>query len=280
MPKSAGAVKAVLNTIAGPLKSLVRKLAPQPYDYLRNTFWTLKDRRRERHLASIADRWLKHNPRVVQSGPFEGLKYVDQAIGSALLPKLLGTYELELHELMRQIPAREYRRIVDVGCAEGYYAVGLARSCPSAQVLAYDINPEGRRLCQAMGQANQVMEKLVIGEFCDSATLQGLPEEPTLVISDCEGYELTLLDPEIAPKLKHFDLLVELHDFVHAGLTKTLQNRFSASHDIRLITSQPRRGEDVPSLSFLPAIEQSMAVNEYRRVGQQWAWMQSRAPFV
>lgn len=272
--------KVVQSPLARPLKLLVKTFAPQPYDFARNAFWKLQERRRLQHLDRITQKWLGRHPRAVQSGPFVGMTYVEQAVGSALLPKLIGSYEQELHRVVQEIAGRSYRRIVDVGCAEGFYAVGLARLSPASEVLAYDINPEGRRLCQAMAEANGVQDRVMVREFCDPSTLEGLPEEPTLVISDCEGYELTLLDPAQAPRLKGFDILVELHDFAHAGLTGILRTRFSATHDIRFITSQPRKGSDYPVLDFLPPAEQDMAVNEYRRPGQQWAYMQSKAPFV
>ena len=61
------------------------------------------------------------------SGPFKGLQYSSQALLSRLAgPKLLGTYERELHHILISRPWSEYEYAVDIGCAEGYYAVGIA----------------------------------------------------------------------------------------------------------------------------------------------------------
>jgi hypothetical protein len=41
----------------------------------------------------------------VVAGPFTGMKYPGKSVGSAYCPKLLGTYELELAEVIDQLIA-------------------------------------------------------------------------------------------------------------------------------------------------------------------------------
>ncbi|MDZ7906377.1 MAG: hypothetical protein U5N55_11810 [Cypionkella sp.] len=50
--------------------------------------------------------------------------------------RLLGAYEASLHPVIKDICTCDYAQIIDVGCAEGYYAVGLARRLPAARVFA------------------------------------------------------------------------------------------------------------------------------------------------
>lgn len=64
---------------------------------------------------------------VILSGPFKGLMYPRESVGSAWAPKLLGTYESELSPTIERIVSGGYRSVVDIGAAEGYYAVGLAK---------------------------------------------------------------------------------------------------------------------------------------------------------
>ena len=63
---------------------------------------------------------------VVQQGPFRGLQYIDNSVGSTLPPKLMGTYERELIWVIDEMISTEPDIIIDIGAAEGYYAVGLA----------------------------------------------------------------------------------------------------------------------------------------------------------
>src|SRR5947209_15429083 len=53
---------------------------------------------------------------VVQHGPFAGMKYLPQAAGSLLPPKLLGCYEAELHDVWGRVARRPYDTVVNVGC--------------------------------------------------------------------------------------------------------------------------------------------------------------------
>jgi len=75
--------------------------------------------------------WIERTTnRTVASGPFRGMRYVARAYHSAYHAKLLGTYEMELHGIVEELCRETPGIIVDVGAAEGYYAVGLAMRLP------------------------------------------------------------------------------------------------------------------------------------------------------
>lgn len=223
------------------------------------------------HQAIVA----RHGQRVLQ-GPFAGMAYVSCAVGSAFIPKLVGSYEAELHDVIAQIIAVDYPTIIDVGCAEGYYAVGLARRMPSTRVYAFDIDGLARNLCQTMARANGVTDRVIIGGKCDAEGLESMLGGCDLIICDCEGYELDLLRPDIAPGLRSTDVLVELHDRARPGLTPAILERFQDSHDIRLIDTLERRSANYPDIQFLSPEDQALAVCELRHGSQQWAFMTSK----
>ena len=204
------------------------------------------------------------------------MAYASRAVGSAVVPKLVGSYEQELHGVLAEILQTPYTIVVDVGCAEGYYAVGLARALPAAQVYAFDLDLEALRLCGAIADANGVSERVHIAGKCDPATLGSLLAGRALVVSDCEGYERDLLDVERAPGLRYADILVELHDAISPGLTPELLARFAPTHDTRIIDSAPRDGCDYACLEFLPIARRHLAVSEFRPPGQQWAFLRAK----
>jgi precorrin-6B methylase 2 len=176
---------------------------------------------------------------TVKYGPFKGMKYPgNKSVGSAFVPKLLGCYEREIQSVVENICSNEYTEIVDVGCAEGYYAVGLAMRITAAKVFAYDTNQEAIHLCRAMAQMNNVSERLVTGSFCDADTLQSIPyTRKALIISDCEGYEKELFIEEIVPLLSCHDLLIEVHDFIDIEISSLIRRRFQNTHLIQAIRS-------------------------------------------
>lgn len=114
------------------LAAEINRALPGPYHQLR----LLRHRIQARQLKRVLQVVTAQQGLVVQGGPFQGLQYVPsivesalavpRALGSALIPKLLGCYEAELQGVLAQILATPYQDILDIGSAEGYYAVGLA----------------------------------------------------------------------------------------------------------------------------------------------------------
>lgn len=90
---------------------------------------------------------------TVQSGPLKGLKYpFFQATGSAIYPKLI------LHGFIGEISTNNYSEILDLVCAEKYYAVGFAKRYSRSKVYAYDSNPVAQKLCEQMPVLNGVAD--------------------------------------------------------------------------------------------------------------------------
>ncbi len=67
----------------------------------------------------------------VIDSPFAGMKYPSNFSSgpsrAALAQKLLGCYEKELHAAIFMLMKEKYDVFLNIGCAEGYYTVGLAR---------------------------------------------------------------------------------------------------------------------------------------------------------
>jgi hypothetical protein len=207
------------------------------------------------------------------------MKYPSDAIGATvLIPKLLGSFELELHPIVREIATRSFSTIINVGCAEGYYSVGLALKLPEARVHAFELDPSFRHLCSKMAVLNEVAGRTSIHGAATSEELQVLVPDvgQVLVICDCEGCEIELFDPAIAPFLKTASILVELHDFVDQTISETLLSRFEGTHHMQIIQSSNRNPHEYDELNNLSEQDAALAVDEFRPERMQWAWMKPR----
>src|SRR4051812_47184783 len=111
----------------------------------------------------IANTFIVHHGATVVGGPFAGMAYIDHATEGALVPRLFGTYESELHPHFAAILAQGLDCVIDVGCAEGYYAVGLARIAPEVTVYAHDIDPRAQAECAALAARNGVADRVIVG---------------------------------------------------------------------------------------------------------------------
>jgi hypothetical protein len=222
---------------------------------------------------------VEHYGLIVQAGPFAGLRYLAEARNSGFTAKILGSYEAEIRPAVEAVVANGYRTMVNVGCAEGYYAVGLAVASPRSTVYAFDTQADCRALCGELAKLNGVGARVVIGAECTHAELNRLGDGRVFLLCDCEGFELELLDPAKVPALRGWDILVELHECHRQGLTATVTGRFSATHDIELIESVEREPDEFPQADFLGSRQdRAIAVSDVRGDWQQWAWMRARVP--
>lgn len=221
------------------------------------------------------------------AGPFQGMRIELSPLSSRhLLGYILGSQELELREAINDIIARSYRTILNVGAADGYYAVGLALRSPDARVEAFEALLELHPLIARTAAANGVADRVAVGGACTRALLRErltAAEGPTLILMDIEGGEVELLDPLAVPQLARSDILVETHDAFVAEATATLMHRFGNTHDIACYTARPRVLGDFPS-DFLPSLRRwlpNLAVelmNERRTGLQRWLMLTTKIP--
>jgi hypothetical protein len=217
---------------------------------------------------------------VVLSGPFQGLSLPSKAAFGVYYPKVLGTYELELHAIVTEIIARDFATVINIGAAEGYYACGFAAAIPSVQVTAFEATLVGRYLLQWTVDKNGLSRRVIVKGFCDSEELDiclRAARGPVLVFCDAEGYEYELLDPGRVTQLSRAAILVEVHDFLMDGLSRLLKHRFSKSHTIKEVHPRPRRREDFPikidGMRWIPARYFNSFTSDNRPQDNFWLWM-------
>lgn len=215
---------------------------------------------------------------TVQSGPFQGLNYLPYACGSTHVPKLLGSYEKELHSVILKSLSRKPKQVIDVGAAEGYYAVGYAMRLPEASVIAYDTDRNAQKACGELARLNGVSERVRIDGACSAATLAPILRPGTLLFCDCEGFEYSLfadLDPEIIVAV---DIIIELHKSPTTDPGAWFNSKFSASHDVTLIHAKDRNltESELETIVNWPDPEKLLAVNEFRNDGLNWGYARSR----
>src|SRR5688572_21245165 len=129
---------------------------------------------RWRPITYLENHAYRHSGGRVHSGMFKGMRYIPHAYFSAYIPKLLGTYERELTAAIDAAVAAKPELVVDVGAAEGYYAVGLALRLPGTKVVAFEMAPKAQELLRKMVEMNGVQGQVEIRGRCDRPDLQEL----------------------------------------------------------------------------------------------------------
>ena len=215
-------------------------------------------------------------PERVLGGPFAGMRYAPDAYDSGLLPRLLGTYEWELAPAIDRLLGNSggdagggIDRVVDVGTAEGYYVVGLARRLPAGvRVIGFDSSPRARHMLRTTARLNGLNGRIEIRGACEPDALADALAGAArpLVVCDCEGYELELLDPDRVPALRRAVVVVELHDHLAPAASAAIRGRFAASHRI---DATPHRAEGPPLPPAGSPARHGLSDDEWRRATRE-----------
>jgi len=257
-----------------PIKVL-KQLLRLNYNFLREQLSEPPARPGDHVVKALEARFPK---REVLHGPFKGMKYASfEAVCSAVFPKLLGSYEQEIQQEILNVIADKPRLILDIGSAEGYYAIGLARLLPDSKVIAADTSETARRLCAAAATLNGCSNVTVTGTI-DPAALTKFELKDAFILCDCEGYEKELFTPSVLPALKHTKLIIETHDFIDPSICEYLESLFRETHSITVVSSTDdllkAKYYHYPELGSLTKKEKLEVVAEYRPSIMEWLILQ------
>jgi len=254
------------------IKAIARAVLPVA------TFEKLQAIRSRRHqmrllqregVLEAATRYVERNGCTVRYGPFAGTVYPRQAaLSRHSIPKLLGTYEQELHGVIEEIGRRKYDVVIDIGSAEGYYAVGLARLLRT-KVLAYDPEPIERSYCDEMARLNGMSALVTLKDLFRPSDMEQFRDSSVMCVCDCEGFEAEIFNAKTIQLAGKWDILIELHGDATEKLPK-----LSWPHKTSTIDMAPRR-ENYRELDGLG--DQTKLLSEYRPCEQTWLWCDSRS---
>jgi hypothetical protein len=171
---------------------------------------------------------------VVQDGPFKGMTYPDPSVWvSCRFEKVIGFYEFEMYPWIERLlvsPGR-FTSIVNIGAADGYFAVGLGRLFAELPVFAFEASDERLRSLSKLAECNGLSGRLVTGGWCTPADLNSLAVGSNpVVICDVDGYEDVLMDPEVVPWLRASTILLEVHEFLAPDLDERERSEFERKH--------------------------------------------------
>lgn len=180
-------------------------------------------------------------------GPFKGMNFFSNPRDiseGCLVPKLIGSYESELHPFMDELKINKPDVVINVGAAEGYYSVGLKLMLENIDVLAYDIDPKSKEKTLELSKLNNV-EVACKNKFL-SSELDGLEKKDIFILCDIEGDELKLFSKDEIIKYENCRIIIETHSTKIGHSKDILPNLFSKTHDIKIIDQKGSDSFEVP----------------------------------
>lgn len=216
---------------------------------------------------------------TVKYGVFAGLKLSENAAwGSGdLATQCLGLYEQEIQNYLREAQARDRRSVMlDLGGADGFFAVGSLVSGLFDECYVFESNPRSREMLMCNAKRNEVSENMHIrNEATEDAILRLLDTLPKkiFVLCDIEGAEYSVFTEAVLEKLGESEIIIEIHEFcrdMELGAI-ALRDKAAKYFEICEIRSRGRDLSRIPETEFLSDVERALLASEGRsRLGKWW----------
>ena len=197
---------------------------------------------------------------------------------------LLGTWEKELFHVIETIRHSSYSKIICIGAAEGYYAVGFGLIHNETPIIAFEEIRSYRSFLQNLAESN-FLSNIDYKKRCNLDNLKNAldldKKRNSLIFCDIEGGEIELLNPQKIASLKYSHILVEIHEMYQNECEKTLIKRFSKTHQIEIVKGKERSLEDLPPqlafLNYLCSQKKILSLmSEGRPYPMNWLWMKPK----
>tara|TARA_Y100001968_G_C19384410_1_gene732069 strand:- start:253 stop:1080 length:828 start_codon:yes stop_codon:yes gene_type:complete len=217
----------------------------------------------------------------VKSGLFKGLIIKATEKSSSIFPKLQGTYEKELQNLIER-NAIGVDCFLNIGCADGFYLTGIANWL-KIKSIGIDIDPYFSEIINELAIINKI-DSLVSYKSSINSSLRSCKGK-LMVLIDVDGNEMEVINQlnsaiNSMKKVSEILLFVE-SDFSMNGeentseIIKQLINSGYKINEIQKQCNAYRFNESLPEITFnngakLSFIDKAVLGTESRRGGQCW----------
>jgi len=213
----------------------------------------------------------------IARGPFKGMKFANTRLdGTVNYTKILGTYEAEISPFVYDAIASNPNLILNIGAGDGYYSAGFSYLFPNSKVISYEYQDSEIQMQKATLDANNITN-CNLEKFCSINELLNLNiDQNTLIISDCEGYELELFTDQLFNKCNNFTAIIETHNFINPLITDTLISRFRNYGYLVYIVENINDNlkpalYNIDEIKHLPLIDKQFILRE-RPDGMHWIY--------
>ncbi|MDB3873587.1 hypothetical protein N9317_06060, partial [Pelagibacteraceae bacterium] len=216
------------------------------------------------------------------SGYYKGVFLCDNFFWNEFdsIPKLLGTYELEVQEKIKYLcDKNEIKTIINFGAGEGYHLCGSLTKNFAEFGIAFEQNFNSRKALLENCRKNNIDQKITINGKINKDNLinefNSVDINKSLFLIDIEGYEYELLTDENINFLSKSCLIIELHlentkDYSHyaKSLIARLNKKFYT--EVIEIDYSKRQIPKNDLFRFLTDDERFILISENRNSLMSW----------
>ncbi len=225
---------------------------------------------------------------TVKYGKFKGFKLgTGYNWGKAdLAGMLLGLYEFEILESLI-LASKNKKFLIDIGAADGYFAIGSLVSNLFTKTICYEISPQSRINLDANAKINGVRNRLEIfgegkSDFYNQIIDLGIELSQCVILCDIEGGEFSLFSDVVLKNLKDSIIIIEIHDWHINGFEEynELKTRASQYFEVQLLTTKSRDLSVFPEIAHLSDNDRWLICSEGRHKLTTWLQLSPKIQFA
>ena len=186
---------------------------------------------------------------IVKYGYFKGFSLGESyKWGSAdAASMLLGFYEKEILERL-VLESGNRRTLIDLGAADGYYAVGTLFGNIFDRTICFEISEESRRNILENSKINNVENNIIIKGAVNNSNLipelmnENVKYSESVMLCDIDGGEFDPFNDDVLSQLNGLVIIIEIHEWHKNGLGNynLLKSRASKYFNLEEITMGSR----------------------------------------
>lgn len=201
---------------------------------------------------------------LVGPSPWSGTQYWPAQVA--------GAYEHVVMEFISSLGP--LNTVIDLGAAEGFYALNLRITGLAKKVIAFDSDPAAIKVLDAAARKHNIANFELNGRATFSEVKKSVLKEISknnLLISDIEGAEFELFTEDLILTLGNWFVVIELHEFGDTEASKALKQKFLPSHDVKMAVGGELKIQNLQNLfPQFTQLEIANLAHEGRTSNQTW----------
>lgn len=230
--------------------------------------------KRRGQLSKILDHKYKS---IIQHGPFKGMRLAQNNWWGKLdrAAILLGLYEREVVQSIIHTPTK-YKYFIDVGAADGLYAVGMLFAGRFEKSYCFEISEKGRQIIFENAKLNNQIDRMEIMDKAGHNFYENIPEEvrsQSVLLMDIEGGEFELACNSFFNGFKKSIIYIEIHDWFYKDgkqMTERLLDSAKFTHSVTELTTTSRDLSKFPDLNSFSDNDRWLLCSEGRGCLMKW----------
>jgi hypothetical protein len=223
---------------------------------------------------------------TVAYGPLKGMSFNRNVWWGTYdgITKMLGVYELHVLERLIELSKKGHSTFIDIGAADGYFAVGMVYSKAFDQTYCFEISRHGQEHIRSNAKTNSCADQVIIKGEAEYDSLKEIldKENNAVVLIDIEGAESDFLSKNVLSLLQQCHVICELHPWLHSNGYDRREKLISDTKDIfnvSVIQRDTYNPNQFSDLSDLKDEERLIAFGEERGRNMEWLVLEPKQTF-